>query len=73
MPVQLPNDLVIPDASEIQEINFEPWLKRRALAMYGIEMPVDLSSILKIRVSKQAETVAAKFICLTEDIVGFDG
>ena len=45
MPIQFPGDLVVAHGSKIKKRNFEPWVQRGALAVHGIEVPVDVFEI----------------------------
>ena len=88
VPVQFPSDLVVADHGEIKKRNLEPRIERRALAVHGIEMPVNIfvfeivateiataavKSELEMLVTQQAKTMAANFISLAHNLGRFIG
>ena len=73
MTVQFPCDLVIAHRGKIKKRNLEPWIQRSALAVHGVEMPVNLVSVCKMFVAQQAKTMGADFIGLAQNVVRFVG
>jgi hypothetical protein len=69
MAVQLPNDFGISDFLEIEIPNLEPGLQWRTTAVHGIEMPIDLRSVVQIFVPKQIEAVAANLLRSQNDLI----
>src|SRR5208337_3562964 len=62
---------------KIEKRNLEPRIERRALAVHGIEMPVDVIAVAtvgsegKIFVAQQPETMAANLIGLAKNFRRF--
>src|SRR5256885_3787938 len=71
MPVQLPRNVVIANRCEIKEVDFVPWLQRRALAVHRIEMPINVRAVIEIDISEQTEPMSADFIGFTDNRINF--
>ncbi len=65
--VQFPNDLVVADRREIEKRDFAPGIERSALAMHGVEMPVDFTAEVEILITEQAKTMGADLIGVAQN------
>src|SRR5215467_13240566 len=65
--IELPSDLCVSNLIKVQIRHSEPRAPRGALAMDGIEMPVDPRSVIHNFITKQVEPVLANLIRLHHD------
>ena len=71
MTVQLPNNFVIANLGKIKEVDFVPGLKRRALEVHCIQMPVNFTAVVEVNIAQQAKMMPADFIGFIHNGVNF--
>ncbi len=62
VPVEFPSDLVVADFVEIKKSDFVPGLQWSALAVHGVEVPIDFCAIIQIAISQQTEPVLQNLV-----------
>jgi len=69
VPIQFPNHFVISDSGKIEEGNSIPRPKRRSLATYSIQMPVDVSTISNAAMTQQSKAVIADCVGREDNLI----
>ena len=52
MAIQFPDNLVIADRVEVEEVDPEPWPERNLFSVHRIKVPVDFRSEIQVLVSQ---------------------
>ena len=62
MAVQLPSDFAIAGFFKIKIVDIEPELSRRPFNVDPVEMPINLSAIIKVVITKQIKAMAGDLL-----------